>query len=402
MDTRIMTLAALAMAGAASLCAAGEEVPVVHNAAPAEADTSVYELTEVWRAGGLDDEVLFGWVMDVIGDEAGRVYLLDSQLKQIVVYDVDGTYLDTLGREGEGPGEFSQPGGMFWWDEDVIAVTAGRIGVLDLIDTGGVPAGSVVLADEGDERIMIGYNTCAALGEALVLSGNMGTGSATGVRTEIVIDAFGRDGRRIARLREHVHERPLHPFVFDEGAGTAPWSGWAAAPDGRFYTAPDRSRYEIEALDADGRTRLRFSRDYDSLERSEVTREEIRSGILDNVRAAFPDAKAVLLDHHRDVRDIQVGHDGHLWITGSRGATTERDEVVCVYDVFDTDGRWLRCAEVRDPHGGALHSLRFLPRERVLCRVMMDEDGGVYHTGDEEAPEETAYGVVCYRLSRRD
>ncbi len=402
MDTMIKTLAALAMAGAASVCAAGDDVPVVHNTAPAEPDTTVYELEEVWRAGGLDDDVIIGWVMDVLGDEAGRVYLLDSQLKQILVYAEDGTHLDTLCREGEGPGELSQPGGMFWWEEDVIAVTSGRIGGLDLITAGGDPAGTIVLCDEDGERMMIGYGKCSGTDEYLVLNGNMGTGNAMAMRSEQVMDTFRRDGRRIARLLEHTTEISLDPYVFDEGAATEPWSGWAVAPNGWFYSAPDRAHYEIVSLDATGRERLRFVREFESLARSDESLDEMRANVLDQVATYFPDAEAILLDHHRDVRNIQVGHDGHLWVTSSRGWTTERDEIVGVYDVFDTDGRWLRCAEVRDPHGGALHQLRFLPRGRVLCRVMLDEDGGVYATGDDEAPEETAYGVVCYRLSRRD
>lgn len=41
------------------------------------------------------------------GDDA--VYVLDSQLPAVRVYDMEGNHLRDVGREGQGPGEFTQP-----------------------------------------------------------------------------------------------------------------------------------------------------------------------------------------------------------------------------------------------------------------------------------------------------
>ncbi|MCH7549062.1 MAG: DUF1800 family protein [Candidatus Krumholzibacteriota bacterium] len=67
------------------------------------------ELEELWRRGGEDDDILFGRVGQVLSDKSGEIYLLDTQLSEIVVLSASGEYLRTIGREGEGPGEFERP-----------------------------------------------------------------------------------------------------------------------------------------------------------------------------------------------------------------------------------------------------------------------------------------------------
>ena len=72
------------------------------------------QLEEIWRVGGEDDEeILFGVVAFGVLDEEGNMYLLDSQLSQVLVINPEGELIDTLGREGEGPGEMRQPTGIF-------------------------------------------------------------------------------------------------------------------------------------------------------------------------------------------------------------------------------------------------------------------------------------------------
>ncbi|MCG2588219.1 6-bladed beta-propeller [Rhodohalobacter sulfatireducens] len=56
-------------------------------------------------------------------DENGRVYIADFMTKTIHVYNTDGSYLGSLGREGRGPGEFQ----MIW----VIRISGNYLHALD-------------------------------------------------------------------------------------------------------------------------------------------------------------------------------------------------------------------------------------------------------------------------------
>ncbi|MYE69767.1 MAG: hypothetical protein F4237_06950, partial [Gemmatimonadetes bacterium] len=59
------------------------------------------------------DELLFGRIATARRDGAGNVIVADRQAHQIRVFDAGGRHLQTLGREGEGPGEFETLSGAW-------------------------------------------------------------------------------------------------------------------------------------------------------------------------------------------------------------------------------------------------------------------------------------------------
>lgn len=69
------------------------------------------------------DEYLFGSVRAIAVDDDHNVYVLDGQARHVRVFDSAGTYVNTFGGSGEGPGEFRVPIG--------IAVSGGRVMVRD-------------------------------------------------------------------------------------------------------------------------------------------------------------------------------------------------------------------------------------------------------------------------------
>ncbi|MFC1529604.1 NHL repeat-containing protein [Gemmatimonadota bacterium] len=56
-----------------------------------------------------DEDYLFSWVEDVTTDPDGNIYVCDSREHRIQVFDPEGRYLRTIGREGRGPGEIMRP-----------------------------------------------------------------------------------------------------------------------------------------------------------------------------------------------------------------------------------------------------------------------------------------------------
>lgn len=60
---------------------------------------------------GDGEDVFFGGVGEFAVDKTNRVYIADG--KQIRVFNQNGEYLKSLGREGRGPGEFMNFGGLF-------------------------------------------------------------------------------------------------------------------------------------------------------------------------------------------------------------------------------------------------------------------------------------------------
>jgi hypothetical protein len=68
------------------------------------------ELEEDLVLGSIKNEnTLFYRVWDTQVDDQGNIYVLDSGAYRIQKYDKTGRYLQTIGRQGQGPGEFERP-----------------------------------------------------------------------------------------------------------------------------------------------------------------------------------------------------------------------------------------------------------------------------------------------------
>lgn len=96
--------------GTVDTAAAGHVV--VHNAgAGIWEEGEAWRVTEELRLGSLDAEgpETFGQIRSFAVDRAGRIWVLESQAKEIRVFDATGAHVRTIGREGGGPGEFARP-----------------------------------------------------------------------------------------------------------------------------------------------------------------------------------------------------------------------------------------------------------------------------------------------------
>lgn len=73
-----------------------------------------WELQERIRLGSLAEEgpELFGGIGGVALGSNGEIFVLDNQAAEVRVFDLQGAFLQTLGRQGQGPGELSGAAGL--------------------------------------------------------------------------------------------------------------------------------------------------------------------------------------------------------------------------------------------------------------------------------------------------
>ena len=60
-----------------------------------------------------DDNYMFYLVWHIAVDEKGNIYVVDWGKKHVQMFDNTGKYIRTIGRQGQGPGEFRSPDGVF-------------------------------------------------------------------------------------------------------------------------------------------------------------------------------------------------------------------------------------------------------------------------------------------------
>lgn len=91
-------------------------VRVVHNAKGGKWGKNLPIKIELLRTIGdintLDENLAFNTPSDIVLDEAGNIYILDAGNCRIQKFDPEVNYIDTFGREGQGPGEFNSPSSL--------------------------------------------------------------------------------------------------------------------------------------------------------------------------------------------------------------------------------------------------------------------------------------------------
>jgi len=236
-------------------------------------DDPDYQFDEVTRGG-------------LAGDAAGNVWLLDGAGHRVIGYAADGTYLNSFGRQGSGPGEINMGGGITVGRGDTIWVSEVMSGRL----TGFPVAG-------GEPRI-ITFDASAAAAPPIVMrddailagmrfSFGLGRGSEPEQESRAVIARFSLDGV----LGDTLFSMPMpKPDVVQIESGNrrmmmlstprfAPVLRWAAFSDGSLATVTD-DRYAIRILNPDGSERLRVERDAPP----RATTDADRAAILDEMR----------------------------------------------------------------------------------------------------------------------
>jgi len=186
------------------VAAAGEEITIegvlhVKNSATPGEGTETVGLEELWRAGGDDEEVLFGLITQVISDDDGNVYLLDTQLSEVQVFTAEGEQLETLSRQGEGPGETNSPVDMLFMPDGSIGLVQSFPGKIVKVALNGDPAGSFTTGggDPAEGGFVALIDVKQAAGN-LVLGGiRITMDQAAGIQTRTnFLASFEKDGQQ--------------------------------------------------------------------------------------------------------------------------------------------------------------------------------------------------------------
>ena len=142
-NSRALRTAGLAplLSSLAAACFASDAPPRVANPDRPVNGVATCSLDELWRRGGEQDELFFGLVVQACAAPTGEIFLLDAQLNEVLVLSPAGDLLRTIGREGEGPGEFRGAGDLLLMPEGTVGIVQRMPGAIVLM----APATSPVI-----------------------------------------------------------------------------------------------------------------------------------------------------------------------------------------------------------------------------------------------------------------
>jgi len=300
------------------------------------------EVKALWRVGGDtdDEDELFGVIEALTTDADGNVYLLDRQLSVVKAFSADGDYLRSIGREGEGPGEFRRGLGLFFTPQGRLAVLQGAPPRVIRFTTEGEPAGDLRLGDS-EEMSMGSFSHVVRQGDHLV---------ALGVRRVFHDDALEQvwflarldgEGQVVARPHEETRRLEYANLHFDETVWNTFEDRWAVGGDGRIYAAVEYRGYSVKVWNPEGRLEMVVSRDYETRERTEDEKQQ-RALYYEGMTKRSPGLKLEIAPGFRSISRIYLRDDGRLWVLTGRGLHDRAEGTIGVFDVFDREGRYLR------------------------------------------------------------
>ncbi|MDW7760416.1 MAG: 6-bladed beta-propeller [Acidobacteriota bacterium] len=298
-------------------------------------------------------------------DAQGNVYVLDWGDVDIKVFGPDGRLLRTIGRKGQGPGEFDIPADFILSADGRIFLLSGRQRRISLLDIAGNFISSFTvtgfcsgLAVDRSNRV---YSSQMLAPDAGEIGGDFQL-----IQNRMALIRTDEKGQETTKLGEYPDVTMLRK-VEKSGEGLSSQSfssresyrtSWLVGPDDRVYLGYNKD-YRLDVYDPEWNLLFRFGRDFTPIRHPHYKPD----GAHPEFYPAFSDWRKFF------------DEEGNLWLQ----QYVEKGDEEFAYDVFTPEGIYLR--QVRVP--------------RNLMLVRGDKGYGVFRTEDE------FLDVKRFRLSRQ-
>ena len=308
-------------------------------------EATQWELVEDLRLGSMDavGPELFGSIGDFEVDDEGRIYILDRTAFEVRVFDREGVYLRSIGRQGEGPGEFKQPQGLEIDD-------LGRLWVVDsgnqrysVFDTTGALVEEIRRFTGGNGPWL------ALLNDGRVIDFDFSLRETRGVLTFILHQPDGTvidtvplpDFERASFVIQTENSLSSYEIAF------SPALRRFFDPRGYLWFGVSDS-YRIIQVDLTSGDTLRIiEKDYDPVSVSRAERDAALESYDRLVQHGGRVDPSRFPTEHPAFADLIVDQSGFLWVTPATPQEGEITESVlsqlrpATFDVFDDSGTYL-------------------------------------------------------------
>jgi hypothetical protein len=342
---RVEACAGLLLLAAGSSCdgtGAKDSHVVVDTVAGAErvrnsVDARLWSLGELTRIAAAEGPASFGRIASVVADDRGNVYVADQQASEIRVFDAKGTHLRTIGRRGQGPGEFDELYSLAWMGDTLLALDPlnGRIGLLSPVGEwrGQIPhdrltGSDIHLIPVGSEVLTLGVGTRGP-------DGRLGSHFVRISGATIDTIPYRPVPPDPARARPILCRSKVHGGMTFFSTPFLDKPLYEPAP-GRLIAVANTAAYRIAFVDSTGDTVRVVEKTATPLPISDAEWES-RTSDLPRWRTKYPDAACDRLTFERPaakpiLQDLFFDRAGRMWVevTSNEGS---------LFDVFDHGGR---------------------------------------------------------------
>jgi hypothetical protein len=327
--------------------------------------------------GGKD---FFAGANDVAMDDKGTLYICDMKANNIKKFGATGTFLKTIGKQGQGPGDFNMPieievvGDRLYVRE----LTNYRFSILDL-------EGKFIKSISIPLRNEIWWKTKALPDGRFIVHREKTNYENPNALQECFIELYSPD---LEPLKTIYHRQIRHTKYITEPRHInvpipfAPVVYWDVTPDGKVIVGYSE-KYEIEIYDPDKGKLSAFSHAYKPVEVTEKDKEdyfkEMTSvagsvgGGIQTVRKGAPDyivKNSEFPKCYPAYCDLKVDAEGNIWVHPYYRKDSKDNAPM--FDVFDRKGEFINRIQIE---GEVDHLWIVAWTPRGFWRILEDEDG---------------------------
>jgi len=316
-------------------------IEYIHNTGtPLHPDKSV-TFEEELSIGGEEYDML-SQPRSFIIDKEGSIFISDYQDQAIKVFDSNGDFIKTIGRKGEGPGEFAYLGSQTFLPDGRLLAMDSMTMRLNLFD----PEGTYLTSYHWTQRS--GHLQYATDSTCVMTKYIFGEGKDPMAERKLFIKKYDFEGNEIHTLGEFKTEE-MKTHTESGSGGRSVILGISVPHSPHSIFAADQAwpclyhcvndKYVIEVFDDDGKVIRRFDRPYKPLPFTDEDAKEFRSryenstmeGLKKKVQGmAMPAVKTI-------TPQILVDDVGNLWVETFE-QREEEESVFTAYDIFNPDG----------------------------------------------------------------
>jgi hypothetical protein len=318
-------------------------VTVVKNPKEPIHGEDVFSLEEELSIGEVEgrEEYMFTGIRSMAVDDAGRIYVLDRKDPHLRVFDQNGNYIRTIGKKGQGPGEFTLPLSVSITRQNELVVDDFRRR-LAFFSLEGEFKKNLLVAKIGLLRIDLDSE-----------------GNLYGITIVREKENPRYELKKFDSELNYLHSLGSSPTPSASTAGFNPFGGIILSQidnnDQVICGYPEN--YEVNVFDKEGNLIRKIMKDYDPVE---ITEEEIKEA----TESTPPEIKVSIPKYHMAYDWFAVDDEGRIYVrTNERADEGEAH----YYDVFDSEGKFI-----------AKIPLKFRPyvlKNKKLYTVEQDEEG---------------------------
>jgi sugar lactone lactonase YvrE len=259
-----------------------------------------------------NEALIFFMPSDIAFDSQGNIHILDTGNHRIQKFDNGGKYLTTIGREGQGPGEFQYPQALTIDSEGYLYISDMGNRKIHVLKSDGFEHKTIQMTDQNPGTIRIdgsGRMVMGGGGMMIVGPGGMDEDQDLGK----LLSVLGSEGEVVQEFGEKLDYKD---FLMNRTGNTF---HFAVDKDGFSYVAFDNQN-RIDKYSPEGKLIWKSDRELDF----EVTSPKKKSGRMD-VSGGMREIRMPQMN--RCSNGITVDDKGRVWVAGLNRQLREDEQV---------------------------------------------------------------------------